>query len=294
MRSTLTLAISLLVLLATLGCDEEEPVRSTTGNGPTGSTGYRLESQPSLSPDGNYVYYIARDTADASRSGLWRAAVVAPEREELYNGTTLSSPSASPDGNTVALLNSSAISYYEISQGRLRRSSVAAVFEALVMLNEDQLIGERGDSLFLVTESEATVEFVARGYDPTFVTADTFLYLVPMAGYAYGLVRSGLPEMEPDTIYYVVTADWSGVIRWAHLWNSNGRLVWAHEISNVNTIFTGQVPFSEPLPIDISSTSKPCIISQFLIIFTGPDGRFWKSDFDDSGIWPFWDEAGDN
>jgi len=117
---------------------------------------------------------------------------------------------------------------------------------------------------------------------------------VPIPGYAYGLVKCGVPELEPDTVYYVSVADWSGVIRWASLHSASGRVVWTHEISNAKTIVVGQIPYAPPVPIDVSPTRKACIISQFLIIFTGPDGRFWRSDFEDSGIWPFWHNAGSN
>jgi len=291
MRFGSTTVVLLTMLLFCMGCEEKAPTES---NPDPETGGYRLESEPSLSPDGRYVYYIATDTIDPSRSGLWRAEVVKPERAELHNGTAFSSPSASPNGNVVAYLDSSRIGYYSISQHRSWASSVALEYDALVMLNEDQLIGERDDSLFLISEAATTTQFVTRGYDPTLVAVDTFVYLVPMPGYAYGVVKSGLPEMEPDTVYYVSVADWSGVIRWASLHNGNGKLVWTHEISNLNTIVTGQLPFSDPIPIDVSPTKKPCIISEFLIIFTGPDGRFWKSDFEDSGIWPFWHDAGDN
>ena len=255
---------------------------------------YRLESYPARSPDGQYVYYIATDSLDSSRSGLWRAKIAKPVREELYNGVGLMSPSASPNGNIVSFLDSSQIAYFRISDAQRWESNNTGRYAALVMLNDEQLIAQRSDSLFLLSEPDSNERFVAHGSDPTMVTIDTFVYVVPVLGYAYGIVKSGLPELEPDTVFYISTAVSSGTVRWPVLESGSGKLAWTLEYSNSSSIFTGQLPLSDPVPIDVSLTKKPCIISQFLLIYTGPDGRFYKSDFEGSGSWPFWHDDGSN
>jgi hypothetical protein len=273
--------ISLLIV----GCSDESP--TDHGNGPIDDR-YRLESEPARSPDGQYVYYIATDTVDTSRSGLWRAKIVKPVREELLNGIGFSSPSASPNGNVVAFLDSSRIAYFRISDGQRWESTLQDSYAALVWLNDEKLIGQRSDSLFLLSEPDSSEQFVAVGSDPVLVAVDTFTYVVPVMGYAFGIVKSGLPELESDTVYYVSVDSSSGTIRWPNLESGSGQLAWTLAYTNSFSIWTGRVPFSEPVQIDATLTSKSCILNEFLLIFTGPDGRFYKSDFDGSGSWPFW------
>ncbi len=277
------------LLLVLAGCAEESPVISHSD--PAASR-YRQESEPARSPDGQYVYHISTDTLDPSRSGLWRAKITEPRREKLLSGVSFSSPSASPTNDVIAFLDSSQVAYFRTSDSQRVTSSMTRSYTALVMLNDDELIGQRGDSLFLLSEPDSSEHYVVRGSDPTLVAIDTFVYVAPVSGITYGIVKSGLPGLGSDTIYVVSPQTSPISVHWPVLDNASGNLVWMQEYTTMDSVFALQMPSSDLIAVDRSHTQKPCLIDQFHVIFTGPDGRFYKADFHGSASGPFWHVEG--
>ncbi|UCD93387.1 MAG: hypothetical protein JSU69_06320 [Candidatus Zixiibacteriota bacterium] len=275
-------SLAALILIAVLlGCGDEY-------YGPTGSGGgnhgpYPVETEPSLSPDLNYIYYVSTDTAHNLYSGIYRASVGQPKREKIFAGAGLHSPSVGFDNNTVAYIDSGRIKYYRMSDMSGWPSNVTDSFGSIFYLSNDPLdilIGQRNDSIFLVTESEGAVPFIARGWDPTFVFKDTFVYLTGEDS-IYHIIKSNIYNLSPDTLFTLITNAWP---HWPSLERNSGwvgySLAWYYQ----RFIYAAKDTFHF---VDSSDYLKPLMLRYNMIIYTGPDGRFYQSNFYGTKSVPF-------
>lgn len=273
----------IVVTLLMLGCSEK-PVSS---NGfATGR--YLVETEPTLSFDGRYVYLVATDTINSDHSGIYRAKVGKPVRERVLAGNGLHSPTIAPDNSTLAYLRGGRISYCDLSTGDSSASSITGSFESVQFLNDTLMVTQIADAVYLVNESRNTKSLVAEGWEPSAAVRDTFIYVVPIPGYAYGIVKCDASLTVRDTIFYVSVLDNSGIVRWPS-WNpSSDRLIWVHDDTRSMQVHMGAVqPYSDR-EIDATTHEKALMIHPDLVIFTGPDGRFYRSNFAGSDIAPWW------
>ena len=276
------LAGTIMVVLM-LACSEK-PVDSNGSE--TGR--YLVETEPTLSLDGQYVYLVATDTVISGNSGIYRARVGKPVREKVLAGNGLHSPTIAPDNFTLAYLSGGRISYYDLSTGNSSASSVTGSFESIQFLNDTLLVAQIASAVYLVNESGNTKTLVAEGWEPSAAVRDTFIYVVPIPGYAYGIVKCDASLMVRDTIFYVSVLDNSGIVRWPS-WNpSSDRLAWVHDDTRSLQVHVGAVQPYGDREIDITAHEKALMIHPDLVIFTGPDGRFHQSNFAGSDIAPWW------
>jgi hypothetical protein len=271
LRRSLAVLIMISVFLA---CGDEH--YGTSGGGGDGDSGpYPIETEPSLSPDLNYIYYISTDTTANLYSGICRAAVSVPKREKIFPGENLHSPTLGFDNNTVAYLDSGLIRYYRMSDMANWSSNVTDSFSSIFYLTDDPkdiLIGYRHDSIFLVTESQGAQLFISPGWDPTYVIKDTFVYFTG-EDTIYHIVKSNVYNLYPDTLFTVMT---EASPHWPSFERKSGWagycLAWHHQ----KFIYAAKDTFYF---VDSSDYLKPLVLRYNIIIYTGPDGRFYRSDF---------------
>lgn len=269
--------VILLLTTALVGCGDE--YYGVNGNGNGGS--YALETEPSLSPDRAYIYYISSDTAYDRYNGIFRTSVASPIREKIFHGEGYHSPTIGFDNNTVAYLESGQIRYFRISDMTGWQSNFTDVFESIIFIHDSILLANRHDTLWQVQESEELLfRFPHRGWDPTLVTKDTF---VCFAGedLTYHIIKHNVYSTRPETLHTITT---SGRPRWPTYDPQSGRLAYCIEMPGERRIYSAE---DTPIFIDSSSFSKPYILNWNLIIFTGPDGRFYQSDFYGTKSVPF-------
>jgi hypothetical protein len=268
--------IILAALLATVsGCGDEE--YGVSRNGDSHISFFVIETQPSLSPDGEYVYYIANDTAQFKYSGVYRARVTMPLREKIYHGFSFRSPSIAFDNNTIAYLDSDKIRYYRISDMRQWASGITDGFESIVFINDGSLVAHRNDSLFLIDESSDSSIFILPGWDPTLVARDTFVYFSrSIEDSTYHIVRYSFGTDSPETLLTLTTA---ARPRWPTLDIASGHMAYGLEFFDQKFIYTTEIGGDSSIFIDSTEYLKPYILNYNLLIYTGPDGRFYQSGF---------------
>lgn len=252
-------------------------------NGHTGPGLYSIETEPSLSPDRNYLYYISNDTTSSLYRGIYRASVETPVREKILHGLNYHSPTISLDNNTIAYLDSGKINYYRMSDMAKWTSAVADSFESILFVSDSVILANRNDSLFLVDEAEKASAFWIIGWDPTLVSRDTFVYFVGTDS-AYHIVKNNLYNIHPETLFTVATTAWP---RWPSFDPESNHLAFEIERFHQKFIYSAEVAADTFIFIDSSEYSKPYILNHNLIIFTGPDGRFYQSDFYGTKSVPF-------
>jgi hypothetical protein len=284
-------AIGSLIIIAVflLSCDNDTGVTPATPNG--GPDRYRIETEPTLTPNRNYIYYITTDTSNTAKSGIYRAKAKKPVREEVLLGEGFHSPTLSPDNNTLAFLESAKINYFRLSDQSRWKSSVTDGFESIVFVNDSLLAACRYNSIFLLNENSGIADFFTDGWDPTLVMPDTIVYLIEDtigSVNTYRIVKNDISNNQPDTILNIGHLELFEFPRWPTLEPLIGRLTYAVRTPIINYVFSAEIGSGVSTHIDTTRYEKPYIINYDLIIFTGPDGRFYQSDFSGEAIFPFW------
>jgi len=276
--------LTVMCFVLPFACEEKS---TDTGNG-HGVGRYLIETQPSLSFDHTYVYYIATDTVDTSNNGIYRAQVKKPIRERVFAGQNLRSPTVSPDNQEVAYLKSGVIWFYNIDENSHATSSVSMSFQSIAYVSDMILVGQRQDSIHVISKSDDSVTFLASGWDPSPLTRDTVLYVVPIVGQAYGIVKSDMSALSCDTMYYVSVIDNFGYVRWPSFDRQSNRLTWILTSARGHEVFAAEIGQYPPHIISGSLAEKPLILNFDKIIYTGPDGRFYESNYFGTDKGPFW------
>ena len=279
------MALLILSAVATLMLSCAEESVSSIGSG-TGK--YNLETEPALSLDHQFVYFVTTDTSNVDNSGIYRARVSKPIRELIHASEGLHSPTIAPDNNRLGYLDSGLIRYYDLSQQLISSSSIDREFHSIQFVNDSLLVAYSGDSIYLVNESRVAVSSVAAGWDPSPVARDTFIYVVPIVGYAYGIVRFDISSSIRDTIFYISVFGNFGNTRWPSWDPTSDRLAWVHDNSRTMQVHVGAIEPYLDREIDSTGHERTLMLHGDLVIFSGPDGRLYQSNFAGSDIAPWW------
>jgi hypothetical protein len=273
----------LVVILLALACSEN-PIKSSSPS----TLVYVIESEPTRSLDGQYVYLISEDTANSDNSGIYRAKVGKPIRERVFTGVGLHSPTIASNNSTLAFLHNKSIKYYDLSTGDSSSSLVTGSFTSIQFLNDTLMVAQIASTVYLVNESRNTKTLVADGWGPSVAVRDTFIYVVQIPGYAYGIAKCDVSRTVCDTIFYISVLENSGIVR-GPSWNPlSNRLAWVHDNTRSMQVHVGAAEPYTDREIDITTHEKALMINSDLVIFTGPDGRLYQSNFSGAEIWPWW------
>ena len=281
------LLFSLLLLILIIAC-EDEYYGPAGGNGDEPSANF-IETDVSLSPDREYIYFSVRDTIFGLYSGIYKARVTQPVREKIYHGENYRSPTINFDNNILAYLFAGRIHYYDIARDTLKNSGIIGQFESILYVNLDVLLAARDDSIFLTNEEDSSYQYLRDGWDPTLVAADTFLFIASLDNYTFRMIKANLEESNPETLFTIQTG---AQPRWPTLEPNSGHLAYGIEFWNHKYIYSataGESPgFMDSLTfLDSTEYLKPYILNYNQIIFSGPDGSLYQSDFEGSKSVPF-------
>lgn len=287
------LQVSLVLALAStfvlIGCSDK---RANSGGSGGGQSRDRIESEPTRTLDGRYVYFIATDTSGHVESGIFRAEVEIPVRQMILAGEDLHSPTMAPDNNTLAYLNGRIIEHYDLSTKTVDTSSIDREFRSIAWLNDSLLVACEYPYIYIVNELRETATVVGEGWDPSPVSRDTFIYVVSGPGEGYSVVTCDVSLSACDTIFFVSTVDNVGIVRWPSLWPQMGRLAWGRDNINGMDVFVGEINPYSVREICATARIKPLLLGHDKIIFTSFDGRFWETDWAGSNSVPWWHREG--
>jgi hypothetical protein len=249
-----------------------------------------IETDMSISPDRKYIYYILANPEDNSRNGIYRAQIVNPARELILTGIGYRSPTLSFDNNTIAYLEGFRIRYLNLAENSISSSSIQRSFSSILFVNEDHLIACWKDTIFVVNEVDGIISTIPNRRDPTLYDRDYYICFTDVDNYNYYIIKDNFEESSPETLHSI------GVEVWPH-WPSidpvSGQLLYTLEyFLTPKYIYTAKSgSFIEPGNslnlIDSTGYDKPYIINKNLIIYSGPDGQFYKNDYTGHNPAPF-------
>jgi len=242
---------------------------------------YAIETEPSLSLDRSYIYYVSTDTSYDQFSGIYRASVATPVREKILLGENFHSPTVGPNNDILAYLDSSRIKFYNISDSTNWSSDVTDSFESIVMIDTNLIMACRDDSLFLV--ENGSLQFYAMGWDPTIISLDTFLYVIGDDS-LYHIIKGNKFNILPDTLFTYKTM---ARLRWPSIHPQSGRFVFDLNWFAQNMIYSRTTGLDSLTFIDSSEYSKGLLVNYDQVIFTGPDGRFYISPYNGAYSVPY-------
>ncbi|UCG62939.1 MAG: hypothetical protein JSV52_06565 [Candidatus Zixiibacteriota bacterium] len=285
-----------LALVFASGCNNNNS-GTNAPNLPNEPSYYSTELEPSLSTDREYIYYITSDTLLADKNGIYRARVTSPAREEILYGFGFHSPVQFPDGSGVAFLTGGTLNVLDFASGSVSTAGVTGNYHAIAFLDDSLLIGCVGKLLYLINiENPGVSQLDVNGSDPTYYSADRVITLSERDNGVWDVCRLRYfdieegPEITVDTL---VTITSEGKVRWLSMEPTLNRYVYVEQRDDANLVFTGQVGTQTKNFIAQTGHVKPYLLDFNQLIYQGPDGRFYESDFDGSYHAPFWSTEDD-
>ncbi len=271
------------VILLILGCSEK-PTRPGGNYVPR----YSFESEPTLSPDRQWVYFIATDTVTPANSGIYRAPISRPASETVLLGESLHSPTIAPDNRTLAYLDAGEIEYYDLLSQTGSSANIRRAFESIQYINDSLLVAQADSSVWLINDRRSMVSHIGRGRDPSALVGDTFIYLAPVDGTAGGIVKCDASFAVRDTIFCIAPHDQPGSARWPAWDPAGSTMVWVYHTSSDTAVYVGQGQPSNNRRLAATTQRKALIVRPGTVIFTGNDGRFYQTDYTGSDPFLWW------
>ncbi len=282
----------LIILTAFMiaGCGDEF-YGSDNGTGSNGAIkSNKIERDPSISPDREYIYYISEDTLNSQYSGIYRMRIDQPIRENILGGTSYCSPSVDTADDKVAFLDNGMIKYFDISSSEIINSDITDIFNSAVLIDDDLIMASRSEKIYRASEETGNSFELYSGKDPVVFAPDSFVYvdynIVDNINYIIMQNKHGL---KPETLY-VRQYDQSGVrIRWPSYDSESNRLVFGVDFGGQKYIYSYEVgDHVDSLNfIDSSNYTRSVILDFNRIVYTNIDGRFYLSDFFGENKAPF-------
>ncbi len=279
------------VILAVAGCNPDDSGTNAPDNTFIDPVYYSAEYEPSLSVDGKYVYFITADTLLQEKNGIYRADVDSPRREKILFGFGFHSPVQFPDQSGLAFLTGGTVNYLNFASGAVSPAGVSGSYQSIVFINDNLMIGCIGKLLYLINTETSQVSQFGSGCDPTYYAPNQIIALSDRTGGIWGVhkftysMNSEGTEITVDTLALIAA---EGDIRWLSLEPTRDRYVYVEDRDSVGLVFTGQLGVSGKYFIAETGHVKAHMLDFNQLIYQGPDGRFYKSDFIGSYHVPFW------
>lgn len=248
---------------------------------------YRVESDPSLSPDGQWVYLIANDTTLAIENGIYRARISSPRRELVVAIDSAGVPTGSPGNSRIAYLKNGRIFQYKMSGGITTPSPVTDSFVSLIFVNDTLLAAANDSAIYLVNIPGGTKTYFGEGYDVALLAPDSLVYFVVRNQTQRSIVKSSIAGGTPDTLL-VITLPGSASARWPSYQPQLGRLAYTLQYPDSNAIYSAKEGAQNSTYHGRSNFAKTSLITYEWLVRSGPDGRLWVSSFTDTVSFPFW------
>lgn len=288
--------IFLLVLsIVFLTCEKDRIVTpGGNGNG-NGQTFYRIETEPSISPDRNTVTMIRIDTSITSYNGIYRAAIVNPVRFPVLLEENLHSPTMAVNNDTIAFLRNHLIYYTSKFGDTVIQSDYTQNFDEIVYINDSLLIGYVSGNIYLIAEQNKTVTMITDGFCPTVYRKDTLGYLRSIGNDTYTVNILDVRHVNDKVLIGPLTIDTlnsSSKPLSFGIEPEHQRYCFSAVQSGYITVFTKETGNNAIHQIATSKFRGVQMIDYDMLIYTGDDGRLYRNNFEGSAPFPFWGEAG--
>jgi hypothetical protein len=272
--------VYLLALLGLLtGCHKK-----ATDSVPDLSVSSRtLEFDPTYSPAQRDVFYVSVDTTNDIR----RIVAVDPttaRRIREWEAPVAASPSQSILGDKLVFVAvDGTLKYINFLTNQIVHSYSDDIYESVVYPGRDPVVVAcRNDSLFMVDEANSTTSFLGLGYDPVFYLEDHIICVVQVPGACQivqyvDLESPGAPHISIST---------NARVHFPSVDRSTAKLAFTLETLEGFSV-EGGYSNGGHRRIQTSKKNRALFAGPDLILYTGPDGRLYATDFEGTINYPF-------
>lgn len=282
-----------IIIAVLIGCDDSNDTGNPLNNNGNSSSsyGYYIETEPSISPDRKYIYFIATDTSDGTGSGIYSARITNPIRELVKLGSNYHSPTSSPDRSKIAYLESGMLRIFDINTDSVYNFDDMNNNKTIVFLNDSMIVSEKSNTINLINIRTGVASSFYDGYDINSYKKDTVISIKSLGNSKYLINKLSLnyiPEDKANAFYVneliIDTIISNSTIHWVSIEPISGR----YSYSIGNTIYVSSPQAISAKRLVSAKANKPMMLDYDLIIYTGFGGRFYYSDYDGVNSYPFW------
>ncbi len=239
---------------------------------------YLVESDMSLSPDGEYIYYVGVDTALPNWTGIYRAEISNPSRELIVRIDSVSSPAADGAGKHIYAIRRNKIINVGIADSSISELDVLSGRELhkIVTLNDSLIIAWADASIFRINLLSLQVDSIGPGAYPSLLPCDSFIYLLPDPLSNNVLLEMPFNLQKADTLYMFGNHT---MMQWptcdcadenvAYTFPAENRLYYIY-LKNIG------VPGALRTLLDSTYSSQILKISSLQILYTGFNGKIYR------------------
>ena len=146
--------VLIIFFILFIGCDKDKsPTDPTDNDNSTGfEYGYYIETDPTISSDRNYVFFVATDTSDneISGSGIYYARVVNPIRKLILRGDNYRNPVPSPNNQLIAFIKSGNVKIFNRILDTTTVLTDYKNYSSIIFLNDSILLAEHADTIYQI------------------------------------------------------------------------------------------------------------------------------------------------
>jgi len=261
-------------LLITMACSKTTD--NITRPDPPPPSGPPIETEATLTPDRQYVYYVHTDTAYPDNNGVYRVSAANPVPYPIITGHTVNSPSTAGLGFVLAYIENDSLWYWGPLNDSVTFSGVDTVLERVFFIEGSLVIGYRNGRIYVLPNFSNQASFHRTGTAPGPHTSGTFVWLRDKPGPEVSIMISRLQPIEDSVL---ISFDLSAPVQRISHFPSSNRAI----------LVTGSGPYSiqaldltngQPTTLTTSQYPTGLMTAYDEVVYTGDDGELWRCDFD--------------
>lgn len=267
------------------GCDNSDPAdRNLTGGG--GAAQYWTEYAPIVSYDRQKVYLVVDDTITNLRSGVYQASVTNPSREIIFSTENASSGIRS--GFFVYYLQNGKLAVYDMYGDSTYLFTFNQIVSDIVLPNDTIIFFCYNSNVYQMNLYTESLTKIGEGFLPTIYKEDTIAYLKSLPGNRYSVMVSGIVTEIPDGEIVIDTFSAASTPFSFAIEPQLNRLAYSLVFANGYSINTFNPNTNDYHIVSDSRHIQIAMVDANTILFSGDDGRLYRSNMDGSSVYPFW------
>ncbi len=281
----------LLIVLLFLACADKEITNTNNdgGGGEDTQSFYRIEIEPSLSYDRSTILMVRADTSSTTLNGIYSARVRNPYRNPELLGDNITSPTLALSGNMIGFLQNSKLFLYDVISDSIFQVPTDLGFSELLFIKDSLLLVSYQSILSVYDLTTKNLSRLTSGLMPTSYNSDTIAYIKPIAINMYVIdlitILDGEIILNDNEIYI----DTLNVLPISFgIEPAFRRYCYSVHESGKYNIYAGGVGIDSVWQVAESKYSDVVMLDKNTIIFTGVDGRLYRTDFFGKSSYPFW------
>lgn len=276
-----------LILLLLSGCSDDN---STGGDiDDSGNTSYAsigIEMEPTIANDHATIFLIVDDTTSANNDGIYYTTVSNPIRNLILKDEGLHSPSMTPDFSRLIFLKNGKVYYYYPQNDSLIDPGISQTFTKVVALSNYFYLGYYNNEIYLINYNTSFLNQIASGYDISYYTEDTAVFIKPNSLYNYTVNKFAITVIIEDniieytkSIHPIDTILSDKKITNLTLEPVSQRYAFQKTSLYGYEIYTSQVGSSVQNNIVTTSYGSPLMVGINMLLYLGNDHQLYRTDF---------------